>query len=117
MAFWKVANGRLESDLDSVVRALPNEALSKLCKLVFERLVVAAQGTSRHREACIEGYKFTSDFAELVALSTPMGELREFEPLTPCLQKVRSYVFIAVATMKLGLAAGECPSWKPSETA
>ncbi len=66
----------LESDLDSVVRALPYEALSKLCKLVFERLVVKAQGTSHHREAWIEGYKFTSDFAELVALSTPMVGLR-----------------------------------------
>ncbi len=62
----------LESDRDSVVRALPNEALSKLCKLVFERLVVKAQGTSHYREAWIEGYEFTSEFAELVALSTPM---------------------------------------------
>ena len=115
MPFWKVASGRLESDLDSVVRALPNEALPKLCKLVFERLVVAAQGTSRHREAWIEGYKFTSDFAELVALSTPMVEQREFEPLIPCLQKVRSYVFIAVATLKLRTVQGGVTERKSSQ--
>ena len=66
----------LEADLETVVQALPDEALSKLSRLIFKRMTVDAEGASHHRRGWIAAYEFTPELAELVALSMPMVGLR-----------------------------------------
>ena len=70
----------LESDLGAIVKALPDEALTKLCRLVFGKVTLEAEGSSHHREAWVAAYAFSPEFADLVAHSTRMVELGGLEP-------------------------------------
>ena len=67
----------LEADLESLVKALPNEAMSKLCKLIFRKVSVEAQGPNHQRDCWVQRYEFTPDFSDLIAHSTRMVELRK----------------------------------------
>ena len=70
----------LESDLGEVVKALPDEALSKLCRLVFGKVTVEAEGNSHRRESWVAAYGFSPEFADSIAHSTQMVELGGLEP-------------------------------------
>jgi site-specific DNA recombinase len=65
----------LSDNMGWVIETLPDEALSKLCKLVFRRVVVGVSGSSHRKGSWIEAYEFTPEFADLVAHSTQMVDL------------------------------------------